>query len=112
MTKNELRRIANAMNAPIVRVGHCDAQALTGAGREIGHAHGIYGWNWTAYNCGGAIICTGYRDLIGTRHDATVRQTEQTLENLLRNDYATFCATKDAILKAFADEIKAEVVSI
>ena len=57
----------------IVRAGYCELQCLlknSDAVREVGHACGLYGWNWTAYevkasNGVSVCVCTGYRDLVG-----------------------------------------------
>lgn len=51
--------------ARVVRVGYCGAQNLLRGVDAFASNAGVYGWNWNAYNLGGVVIRTGYRNLTG-----------------------------------------------
>lgn len=61
MTRKELYRFGGR----VLRVGYCDLAELLRGVDKIGSNGGVYGWNWSAYNLGGVVICTGYRNLTG-----------------------------------------------
>lgn len=47
--------------------GYCELQDILQYLEPQAYNSGIYGWNYDAYYFGDAVICTGYRNLPGSR---------------------------------------------
>ena len=47
--------------------GYCDLQFLLRGHEPIAYTSGVYGWNFDVYEVYGITICTGYRNMPGTR---------------------------------------------
>lgn len=47
--------------------GYCDLSALLRNHQSIAYTVGVYGWNFDVYDVYGLTICTGYRNMPGTR---------------------------------------------
>lgn len=105
LTKRDLKAKYNY----IIEGSYCEFYTLTQAFREVGAAHGIYGWNWTAYEIQASngeyvCICTGYRDLTGKRITGTEKYEKKAKENCkLSYDLREKAEQRNA--KAFADYV-------
>lgn len=51
----------------VVYVPYCEASTLLRYASPIGYNAGVYGWNFDLYAFGNVAVCTGYRNLPGTR---------------------------------------------
>ena len=51
----------------VVYVPYCEASTLLRYADPIGYNAGVYGWNFDLYAFGNVAVCTGYRNLPGTR---------------------------------------------
>lgn len=49
--------------------GYCDLQNLLQNHDPIAYTAGVYGWNFDVYDVYGVTICTGYRNMPGSRLD-------------------------------------------
>ena len=47
--------------------GYCDLQNLLRNHDPIAYTAGVYGWNFDVYDVYGVTICTGYRNMPGSR---------------------------------------------
>lgn len=47
--------------------GYCELQHLLRGTQPVAYTCGIYGWNYDVYEVHGITICTGYRNMPGTR---------------------------------------------
>lgn len=70
ITRNYVKSIASAYDAPAVAVGYCGAQNLLNGCARLGYGAGLYGWNYDAYLIDDArgnyaVVCTGYRSIPG-----------------------------------------------
>lgn len=63
VTRNDIYRDGK----PVIRVPYCGAQSLLAGKHPIGFNDGLYGWNYDAYDVGGAIVCTGLRNMPGKK---------------------------------------------
>ena len=70
-TRKQLKDFAKTFNLPLYSVSYGYISFLEDYPGvvEIAYNYGVYGWNWTAYLCEGAIYCCGYRNLIGERKE-------------------------------------------
>ena len=63
-TRRELyNRFARAYTVDMPHLFH-----LAGV-EPFAYTCGVYGWNFDAYNVGGVLLCSGYRNMIGPRLD-------------------------------------------
>lgn len=62
-TRNIIMRTSNNVKC----TGYCDLQALLRNHEPLAYNSGIYGWNFDVYEVYGVTICTGYRNMPGTR---------------------------------------------
>ena len=51
----------------IKMAGYCELQHLLRGQEPFAYTCGTYGWNYDVYKVNGVTICTGYRNMPGTR---------------------------------------------
>lgn len=66
-TRKDLVNFCKLKGKALVSGGYCEFQDVTDLGTPLFQNFGLYGWNWTAYEFETCVICTGYRNTVGTR---------------------------------------------
>lgn len=108
ITRNYVKAVANAYNAPVVAVGYCGAQNLLNGCARLGYGAGVYGWNYDAYliyDARGnyAMVCTGYRSIPGSNSNksaAIVERFAQSMRDLARGNMSAAADDLDRGLAA------------
>lgn len=65
--------------------GYCDLHWLLSNHSPVAYTCGVYGWNFDVFEVYGVTICTGYRNMLGTRL-AGIREYEEKARNILSWD--------------------------
>ena len=94
----------------VVYVPYCGADTLLRYADPIGYNAGVYGWNFDLYAFGNVAVCTGYRNLPGTRAN-NYREYEKKARKILARpvQYADEYKTKvrkpiERLLKEFIEQ--------
>ena len=62
------KSIVNSTPGNVLKcAGYCELQALLRNHEPVAYTAGVYGWNFDVYEVYGLTICTGYRNMPGSR---------------------------------------------
>jgi hypothetical protein len=70
--------------------GYCELQALLANHEPTACTTGAYGWNFDVYEVYGVTICTGYRNMPGTRLEQTHEYEKKAANVWSRKDDRSF----------------------
>lgn len=107
--KTTRKAVVNSADT-IISACYCELQFLLSNHSPIAYTSGIYGWDFDVYSVYGVTICTGYRNMPGTRRTNT-REFEQKAREVHANrnmSYEDRCKEIEKLLKTFLfDEVPA-----
>ena len=73
--KTTRKAIVNG-SANVKCAGYCDLQNLLKSHSPVAYTSGVYGWNFDVYEVYGVTICTGYRNMPGSRLEGVAEYEE------------------------------------
>lgn len=74
--------------------GYCDLSHLLHYHEAVAYTAGVYGWNFDAFEVYGLTICTGYRNMPGSRLEG-IREYEEKARAII-NDWETYKGNYEA----------------
>lgn len=97
-TKKDLVNFCKLRGKTLISGGYCEFQDVTSFGTPLFQNFGVYGWNWTSYEFDTCVICTGYRNTVGTRLKNS-KEFNENAHKIYYNRYLSYEEKREKILE-------------